>query len=327
MTFRKPHGRTFVAVFLAAVFALVTAAAAMDYRLISIGTAGKDGVYYPAGGAICHIVNARRWEDGIRCVAKSTAGSVYNLGALRAGTLDIALAQSDWQYQAYKGKGAFESVGPDKGLRSLFSLHAEPFTVVVRRDSGISSLKDLKGKRVNVGTPGSGNRATVDVLLDALGWTEDDFALAAEFPSNEQADALCNNQVDAVMFVVGHPSRSIQDMVTECDAVLIPVAGPAIDRLVAEKPYYWKTTIPGGLYDGNPEATPTFGIGATLVTSARVDPQVIYQVVKAVFEHLAEFKETHPALANLDKTRMVRDGLTAPLHEGAKLYYRQAGLL
>ncbi len=314
------------AIILGAALGAGTTALAMDYRLLRIGTADTDGVYYPAGGAICRAINVDRWEHGTRCVALPTKGSLYNLAALRAGEFDIALVQSDVQYQAYKGSGIFDKDGPYRELRSLFSLHAEPFTVVARRDGGIRSVEDLKGKRVGVGPPGSGSRATLDAVIDALGWTIDDFALAAEFPVADQARALCDEQIDAVIAVVGHPNRSIKEMVDMCDAMLIPVKGPAIDRLVAKAPYYWRTSIPGGLYPDNPEAVPTFGLGATVVAPARTDVKDVYAVVKAVFEHFDAFKQAHPAFVGLEKSRMIHDGLTAPLHEGAKRYYRQAGL-
>jgi len=294
--------------------------------LITIGTAGKAGIYYPAGGAICHLVNEDRFEHGIRCLAESTEGSIYNLQALRAGNLDLALVQSDWQYHALNGTDAFAEAGPDTGVRAVFSLHQEPLTVVARRDSGIRQFSDLKGKRVNVGPAGSGSRATTEIVLAAMGWTTADFALATELPTEEQARALCDDRIDAVIFIVGHPNRSIQDTITSCDAVLVPVTGPAIDLLVAEHPYYWDATIPRGTYEGTQEAVKTFGLGATLVASSRTHPLIVYEVVKAVFDNLEEFKKLHPALANLEKTRMVNDGLSAPIHPGALRYYWEKGL-
>jgi hypothetical protein len=294
--------------------------------LITIGTAGAAGIYYPAGGAICHLVNEGRFEHGIRCLAEITEGSISNLNALRAGNLDLALVQSDWQYHAVNGTDGFAEAGPDSELRSVFSLHQEPFTVVARRDSGIRQFSDLKGKRVNVGPAGSGSRATTEIVLAAMGWTTADFALATELPTEEQARALCDGKIDAVVFIVGHPNRSIQDMIKSCNAVLVPVTGPAIDLLVAEHPYYWDATIPRGMYEGTPEAIKTFGLGATLVASSRTNPLIVYEVVKAVFDNLEEFKKFHPALANLEKTRMVNDGLSAPIHPGALRYYWETGL-
>jgi uncharacterized protein len=294
--------------------------------LITVGTAGIAGIYYPAGGAICNLVNEDRFEHGIRCLTESTGGSISNLNALRAGVLDLALVQSDWQYHAVNGTDGFAEAGQDRELRSIFSLHQEPFTIVARRDSGTRQFNDLKGKRINVGPTGSGSRATTEIVLSAMGWTIDDFALATELPTEEQARALCDGKIDAVAFIVGHPNRSIQDMIKSCNAVLVPVTGPNIDKLVAEHPYYWDATISGGVYAGTREPIKTFGLGATLVATTRTDPAIVYEVVKAVFDNLDEFKKLHPALANLDKARMVNDGLSAPIHPGALRYYWEKGL-
>lgn len=304
----------------------VCGAAAAD-EFVTIGTGGVTGVYYPAGGAICRLVNRGRKQHGIRCSVESTGGSIYNLNTIAAGELDMGVVQSDWQYHAYNGSGKFAAQGPNKDLRSVFSLHAEPFTVVARADAGISSLADLKGKRVNVGNPGSGQRGTMEVVMRALGWSKDDFALAAELKSAEQSRALCDNEVDAIVFTVGHPAASIKEATTACDSVLVPVTGPAIDKLVEQNDYYRKASIPGGMYRGNTDDVPTFGVGATLVASAQTSDEAVYQVVKAVFENFATFRRLHPAFAHLQKQQMVSDGLSAPLHPGAIRYYREVGLL
>lgn len=325
-TVKVGTGFLLMATLVGALFAAGTVTAETEMRLISIGTAGKSGVYYSAGGAICRLVNQHRLQHGVRCATKSTEGSVANLTAIRAGQLDLAVVQSDWQYHAYTGTSVFEPAGPDTELRSMFSLHAEPFTVVVRLGAGIKSIEDLKGKRVDIGGPGSGNRATAEIVLAALGWTANDIVLAVEFNPGEQVRALCGGELDAVVSVVGHPNRSIREMASSCDVALVPVTGPAIDRLIAANPYYWHTTIPGGLYPGNPEAVKTFGPGATVVTSARVEAAVVYRVVKAVFDNFDEFKKSHPAFTSLEKKHMIENGLTAPLHVGALQFYREAGL-
>jgi TRAP transporter TAXI family solute receptor len=313
---------------LLATMALTLAASAQaEQRFITIGTGGVTGVYYPTGGAICQLVNRGRKAHGIRCSVESTGGSVYNLNALRQGELDMGVAQSDWQFHAWHGSSRFETQGPDRDLRAVFSVHAEPFTVVARRDAGIATLADLKGKRVNIGNPGSGQRGTMEVVMAALGWERDDFALASELKSAEQAKALCDNKVDAIVFTVGHPNGSIKEATTSCDARLVPVSGPAIDGLVADNSYYRHATIPGGMYQGTDGDVATFGVGATFVSSARVPDEVVYQVVKAVFENLDRFRRLHPAFAHLDAKQMVKDGLSAPLHPGAERYYREAGLL
>ena len=192
------------------------------------------------------------------------------------------------------GRTSSRSRVPTRSFAPFFSVHPEPFTVVARKDSGIKNFQDLKGKRVNVGNPGSGQRGTMEVVMKAFGWTMDDFKLASELKSAEQSQALCDNKVDAMVFTVGHPSGSIQEAATSCDSVLVNVTGPEIDKLVEENSYYRKATILGGMYRGTDEDVNTFGVGATFVSSAMVPEDVIYQVVKAVFENFDDFKKLHP---------------------------------
>ncbi|MEZ5863292.1 MAG: TAXI family TRAP transporter solute-binding subunit [Geminicoccaceae bacterium] len=307
------------------VLALGGTAGAQDEKFITIGTGGQTGVYFVVGQSICGLVNRGQAQHGIRCTAPSTGGSIANINAIREGSMDMGVAQSDWQYHAYNGTSQFADQGPFEDLRAVFSVHGEPFNVIARADSGIETFTDLKGKRVNVGNPGSGQLATMEVVMDAMGWTMDDFALASQLQPAEQAAALGDNNVDAIIYTVGHPNGSIQEATTTVDSKLIPVDTPEIAALVEERPYYAWATIPGGMYQGTDEDVKTFGVKATFVTSAKVDDEVIYQVVKAVFENFDRFKSLHPAFANLTEEEMVTEGLSAPLHPGAERYYRERG--
>ncbi|MEM7070853.1 MAG: TAXI family TRAP transporter solute-binding subunit, partial [Pseudomonadota bacterium] len=252
---------------------------------------------------------------------------VYNINTIRGGELDMGVAQSDWQFHAYHGSSKFKDKGPFKGLRAVFSVHPEPFTVVARADSGIKHFSDLKGKRVNIGNPGSGQRGTMEVLMDAMGWTKDDFALASELKASEQSKALCDNKIDAMVYTVGHPSGSIKEATTSCDSVIVEVSGRAVEGLVNDNAFYRTATILGGMYRGNDNPIKTFGVGATFVSSDKTSADTVYVVVKAVFENFDSFRKFHPAFANLKKEEMISDGLSAPLHEGAKRYYQEAGLM
>ncbi len=323
--------RTTLATFAAtalAVTALPTAADAQssEEQFIAIGTGGLTGVYYPAGGAICRLMNRDRAEHGIRCAVESTGGSIYNINTIQAGELDFGVAQSDWQYHAYNGSSKFAE-NPVPELRSVFSLHPEPFTVVAAADSGIESFEDLKGKRVNIGNPGSGQRATMEVLMDEYGWTEDDFALATEYKAAESPQQLCDGNIDAYLYVVGHPSANIEEAASTCGAQLVDVEGPVIDELIEENPFYRTATIPAGTYPGIDEDTTTFGVGATLVTSEEVPEDVVYELAMAVMMNLEDFRNLHPAFANLQATEMIYDANSAPLHRGAVKAYGQLGLL
>ncbi|MFC6636233.1 TAXI family TRAP transporter solute-binding subunit [Sulfitobacter sp. JBTF-M27] len=300
-----------------------TAATAQE-KFITIGTGGQTGVYFVVGQSICRLVNRGSADHGLKCTAPSTGGSIANINAIKAGDMDMGVAQSDWQFHAYNGTSKFEGDKFDN-LRAVFSVHGEPFNVIARKDSGIKSFDDLKGKRVNIGNPGSGQRATMEVVMDAKGWTLDDFALASELKPAEQAAALGDNKVDAIIYTVGHPNGSIQEAVSTIDAELVPVTGAAIDKLIADNPYYAAASIPGGMYKGTDETVNTFGVKATFVTSADVDEDTIYQVVKAVFDNFDRFKRLHPAFENLTEEEMISGGLSAPLHPGAEKYYKERG--
>ncbi|MGR3581093.1 MAG: TAXI family TRAP transporter solute-binding subunit [Sagittula sp.] len=309
---------------LGAAIAMMGTVATAEERFITIGTGGQTGVYYVVGQSICRLVNRNTAETGIKCTAPSTGGSIANINAIAAGDMDMGVAQSDWQYHAYNGTSEFEGKQFDKE-RAVFSVHSEPFTVVARADSGVSSFDELFGKRVNVGNPGSGQRATMDVVLNAMGKSDVDFALASELKPAEQSAALGDNKVDAIIYTVGHPNGSIQEATSTVDAKLVPVTGEAIDKLVSENPYYAKAVIPGGMYAGNPDDVETFGVKATFVTSSDVPDDVVYEVVKAVFDNFDRFKGLHPAFSTLQEEEMISAGLSAPLHPGAEKYYRERG--
>ena len=294
-------------------------------KFVTIGTGGVTGVYYAAGGAICRLVNKDRAKHGVRCSVESTGGSVYNINTIRGGELDFGVAQSDWQYHAVHGSSSFKDAGPFAELRAVFSLHPEPFTVVARKEANIKSFADFKGKRFNIGNPGSGTRASMEELLKALNFSKSDFALASELKADEHGAALCDNKIDGFFYGVGHPSANIQDPTTTCGAKLVPLSGPAVDKLVADNPFYAAVAIPGGLYAGNPDPTPTYGVVASFVSSTAVPAESVYLLVKAVFENFEDFKKLHPAFANLEASQMIRNGLSAPLHEGAIKYYKERG--
>jgi len=316
-----------LAVAAAASTAMLSAPASAQQKFVTIGTGGVTGVYYAAGGAICRLVNKDRAKHGIRCSVESTGGSVFNVNTIKAGELDIGFAQSDVQFNAVKGVNQFKDAGAVGDLRAVFAVHPEPFTVVSRKEANIAKFEDFKGKRFNIGNPGSGTRASMDELLGALGWTTKEFSLASELKADEHGPALCDGKIDGFFYAVGHPSANIQDPTTSCGAKLVSLSGPAIDKLLEGKPYYAKATIPGGLYPNNPQPTTTYGVLATVVASAKTPADTVYAVTKAVFDNFDEFKKLHPALANLKPEEMIKNGLSAPLHDGAARYYKEKGWL
>lgn len=294
---------------------------------LTIGTAEKLGVYYPTGGAVCRLLKRGIKEHGIDCEVKLTSGSTYNLKSIAKGRLDLAIAQSDSIYYAKKGKNEFVGYGKNDNLRSIFSLHTEAFTVLVRSDSDINSIRNLKGKNIGIGDDGSGMKNTAWQVIKAEGWNKDSFADIIEAKPSELGKELCSGNVDAILFTTGHPNASTQKINNLCPNRMISVEGKEIDKLLADNPYYDKFIIPAGLYKGSKEAVNTFGLKATLVTSEDISDEYVYQIVKAVFDNLDDFKTLHPVFATLDKNQMVSQGLVVPLHNGAIKYYKEVGLL
>lgn len=317
-----------IVVLLPLIFSMVTVGMTANAQelFIRIGAGSDPGVYYAAGAAICGEVTALKGTVKVKCYVASSGGSVLNIEALRRGETEFAIVQSDVHSLALDGKEAFAKRKPFAELKTLFSLHSEPFTLVARKDSGIRGLEDLKGKRVNVGNPGSGQRQTFERLLLALGWSMDDFKLAAELKPSEQSAALCKGEIDAMVFVVGHPNKSVKAAADGCDVVLVNVAGPEVDKLVKSDPSYGSVKIPGGLYRGNSKEVSTFGVRAVVVSTARTPQNLVYTVVGAVFDDLKAFKGRDPGLASLQAKDMVENGLKAPLHEGAMRYYKENSL-
>lgn len=293
-------------------------------KFISIGTGGVTGVYYPTGGAICRRVNKGKKEHGIRCSVESTGGSVYNTKNILTGELDFGIAQSDIQWKAVNGVKPFTK--KETKLRSAFSVHSETAILVVRAASGIKKAADIKGKRINLGNPGSGQESTSQEVLKTLGLKKGDLSLAGSLRSSEQGDALRDNKIDGFFYTVGHPNGGIKDIFFSTDARLIPLTGPGFDKLVKGAPYYVHAETPGGIYRGVEKAVKTFAVKATFITSSDVPDDVVYTVVKAVFDDLPAFKKLHPAYRHLTAEKMLQ-GLSAPIHPGAMKYYKEKGMI
>ncbi|MFP5421600.1 TAXI family TRAP transporter solute-binding subunit [Pseudomonas sp. SG20056] len=314
---------------LSAALAGITLSSAVqaEEKFVTIGTGGQTGVYYVAGQSICRFLNRGAAEHGIKCNAPASGGGVANVNGIRSGEFNFGIMQSDHQFKAMKGVAPFEKEGAMEDIRAVFSLQSEVFTILARRDANIASFDDLKGKRVNIGNPGSGQRDTLEEIMQVKGWDRSAFSLAAELKPAEQASALGDNNIDAMTYFVGHPNGAIQEATTTTDAVLVPVTGAEIDKLLAAKSYYTKADIPGGVYKGNDAPTPSIGGKAVLSTSAKASPDVVYQLVKSVFDNIDRFKRLHPAFADLKEEDMIKVGLSAPLHEGAVRYYKERGWL
>jgi uncharacterized protein len=294
---------------------------------VTLSSGIPGGVYHPVGNAICRMFNLDAEHEAMPCIAMSSDGSVSNIRRVESGDSAFGLSQTDVALAAFNGEGPFDAAGPDPKLRTVIALYPEAFTVVARVDTGIRDFQDLRGKRVGIGTSGVGYNFTRDVILRFYGGTASAPEHVLEFAPAEQKQALCNDKVDAIIFEAGHPNGLTQEATTDCRARLVRVAGQPIDQLLATHPYYIAAVIPGGMYVGNPGDVWTIGTRAVLVSSSDQPDEVVYAMVKAVFDNFATFRQLHPALSSLKIQEMVPSESVIPIHPGALKYYREAGIL
>ena len=311
---------------------------AKSAEFFTIGTGGPTGVYFQTGNAICKMLHKsaiskehgrKKGMEGkaYRCTAPSTGGSNYNIGQIVDGEFQFGVAQSDWQFHAYNGSSKWEGK-QYSNLRAVFSVHNDPFQIWARKKAKVKDFAGLKGKVVNIGNPGSGQRGTMEVLMSAMGVDNSYFKSTTELTSSEQVKALCDGKIDAYGYSVGFPNGAMEQAAT-CKAKALPInlTGSEVQGLIDGAPYYAAATIPAKTYTGQKKDVTTFGVKATVVTSADVSDDLVYQVTKAVFENFDAFRNQHPAFGPLEKKNMISDGLSAPLHPGAIKYYKEAGLM
>jgi len=302
--------------------------AAADF-VVGVGDGAR--LHYHVGRALCRSIT--RSVQGVSCEALQIEGRhqaepLAVLNNVRNGAIEIGVVQSDWVHHAYEGSGPVKFMDEKfTNLRTLFVLHGEPVTVVVRQDARIKKLDDLAGKRVNIGQPGSRQRVAMEQVMAAKGWTRGTFQVADELAGAEQSLALCHNRIQAMVVTVAHPDRDIGKTLELCGAEIINVTGPAIDKLVAQEPYFSAIAIPDGTYKTQTGTVNSFGARLAAVTSEDVPDDLAYEVVKAVFENLDSFKRLHPGLGHLEAKDMMKNGVTAPIHPGAARYFREAGMM
>jgi len=304
---------------------LMSCAMVTDRPDVIIATGSPSGVDYPLGGSVCRLFNLDTPRHGRRCTAVPSAGPVANTQMLRNGRADVAVLPSDVLADAVAGEGPFASSGPRSELRVLFTGHADAFTIVARRELGIRRVADLRGRRINLGSPGSGERVAMERVMGALGVTSQDFIEVRELSLAEQHRAFCANELDAIVYSVGHPNGLIRDIVDSCDGVLVDVSGPPIDEMLSRHPEYGRATIKGGTYAGNPTDVQTLGVRAVIVASTGLSDVLAYELTKAVFDNFEDFRRLHPGFATLSLADLIDGAARAPIHIGAARYYRERG--
>jgi TRAP transporter TAXI family solute receptor len=287
-------------------------------------------MHFHVGRAICRAI--RTSIEGETCQAeridgRDAAEPLAVLGEVRNGSIEIGIVQSDWVHHAFTGSGPVEFMDIGfENLRVLLLLHGEPFTVVARRDAGISNLADLAGKRVNIGIPGSDQRVVMQQVMAAMGWSRDSFSLADELTGPEQSLALCHDRIQAMVAIVAHPDAALAKTMSLCDAVLVEITGAEIAGLVADKPYFAVTEIPAGSYENQSAAVKTFGVRVVAVVSEDMPDTTAYDIVQAVFGNFNRFKKIHPALRHLRPQDMKSEGDGPPMHPGALRKFTEIGM-
>lgn len=294
-------------------------------EFVTIGTGSVTGIYYATGGAICRLVNKYKNDSAIKCSIESTEGSLYNLNSVNSKDLDFAIIQSDILYQASNNKNSFKNTSYSK-VKSIMAIYPELLTLVTKKEANINNIMDIKGKRINLGNNGSGNETTALTLFNEIGLHKSDLKEAATYSASEMSEALKNDKIDDYFYMVGHPTSTIKDTSSAVNIKIIPIENEITNSLIKKHPYFAKANIPAGIYKGQNDEIPTFGVKAVLVVNEDVNDKIVYAVVKAILENFDEFKKLHPAYSNITKESLF-DGLSAPLHEGAKKYYEEIGLL
>lgn len=300
-------------------------AAAAERHTLVIGSGEVTGFYFPAAGALCRVVNKER-PRGSSCAVAPSSGSAANVAALKSGEVDFAILQSRAALMATTGGEGFKDIGPTPELRAVMSLHGEAVAVMARQGSGIETLADLKGKRVNLGRPGSFQRAMAEMVLEAAGLSEGDLAPAVELDLAEEATALCEGNIDAAFFTGVHPMPEASVAVDECNSMPIPIKAKSLDAYIKRNPWLSRAVIRHGTYDGPKEDIPSLQLKAVLATTTRVAAEDVYDVLKAVQVNFPAFTRLHPVLTNLTKAETAKDGIAIKPHEGAEKFYSEAGL-
>ncbi|MEW6421564.1 MAG: TAXI family TRAP transporter solute-binding subunit [Deinococcota bacterium] len=308
------------------VLLLGTAAVALAQgtTFLTIGSGSTTGVYFPVATGMAKMINDA--GAGVRANARSTGGSVFNVNALASGELDAAIAQNDIVYYAYRGTGlpTFQGKANSK-LRTMAVLYPEVLHVVARKDAGINSIADLKGKRVVIGDLGSGTEQTAKQVLEAYGLNEGDLGQALRVSPAQGISLMQDKRADALFYTVGVGASAISQIAQTVDVKLVPVSGNQAASLIKKYPFYVRYNIPAKSYKGIGATVPSVAVQATLVTTTNVPEEAIYKAMKAIFSNEAELRTLHPSLAGFSYDKAIK-GLPAPLHPGAVKFFKEKGL-
>jgi len=309
--------KTFMAI---AASAMLVATPTLAQTPLSVATGGTGGVYYPMGGGLAEIINNK--VDGYTATAEVTGASVENMGLIATGDADLAIGLADTVYFAQTGTGRFEDQQLEM-IRGIASLYANMIQIVTLEGSGITSLDDLRGKRVSVGAPGSGTEVNALEVLEAAGMSYDDID-EQRLNFNETADALANGDIEAGFWSVGAPTSSILNLATTQNIRMIELTDEQIAAAQEVQPIFARTALAGGTYAGIDADVTVLGVPNVLVASSEMSDDLAYTLTKTMFENIADLQAVHPA-ANQTTVEFTLAATPIPLHPGAIRYYEEIG--
>ena len=289
-----------------AAVSLLLASCAPAKKNYIIATGGTSGTYYPFGGALANIWNTK--IENMNVTAQSTGASAENLRLISKGDAEFATVQNDVMDYAVKG-----------------TMYEEVVQIAARKDSGIKTIADLRGKRVSIGDAGSGVEFNAKQILEGYGITFDDIK-KNNLSFKESGEGLQNGTLDACFITAGVPNAALQELAFTNGLILIPVDGAEADSICAKYGFYTKTTIPGGTYKGTDSDTAALAIKCTIAVNANLDEATVYQMTKALFENLDEFGKGHAKGKEVTLEKAVT-GVSVDFHPGAAKYYKEVGAI
>ncbi|MDX1578715.1 MAG: TAXI family TRAP transporter solute-binding subunit [Gemmatimonadota bacterium] len=311
-------GRLAVGALLLASCVLAPACGGDAGRPMSIATGSTSGLYYPLGGGLASL-----WSEhieGVRVKAETTAGSVTNLIQVARGESEIGFTQGDALADALAGTGRFPEPLP---LRALAKLYPNVVHLVTVHGTGIESVGDLRGKRVSVGPPGSGNAVTAWNVLRALGLAESDFSVR-QLDYSQTTNGLKDGTLDAAFIAGGLGIGAVVELAIARDMVLVPFSEEEIAAIEARVPAYSDFEVPAGTYPGVDDTVRTPTLWNLLVVHRSFDDGLAHELLRVLFEHRSEL-ESISRVARFMTPEIARDVGAFPLHEGARRYFAGVG--
>lgn len=294
---------------------------AADVR-IAIGTASTGGTWYPLGGGVANMINNH--VKGYFAAAHPSGASIENIRAIVKKQDALALSMPDTAFQAYTGLEAFAGK-PEKELRGLMSTYPIDIQFFVLAKGPIKTIKDLKGKKVAVGAPGSGTEAMARYVLKVYGLTYDD--IDEQFISaTETTEAIKDGNIDAGIVTLGTPAPTLMELCTQRDIRFLDIEPDVAEKINKDFPAYYPQTIPAGTYKGQDKANHTLAWMGLFIVHKDMNEQLAYDILKAIFENKDELDKIHVQFKKITLENAVK-GMSVPWHPGAEKFFKEKGVL